>query len=257
MQWGQSADAPLLARVEYVNFNFNDNPINGHSTSDITIDIYQDTSEDHGISREQFLRAENLIAVRRNFSETEYYFGPDAVSDLQQKHKLDLEDEIDTYTGEFIATELFGLALKGPASIAFSGLQTIGGYQEGKRENEQRLTFEQLEQTASDFHLELHVNTRDVPGRSEDTQVQMQPTEETFDLLDRWEAVHQEAPDYPYPETEIENQDWSEINEFLYDDGNKAEYKLNEEDRAVYNYILFGTPSDHPVVQEAMERAGN
>jgi|GEM_PF-5419410 len=256
MRWEHNLDDPLLARIEYLNFESENSPINGHSTSDITIDLFQNTNGDRGMSREEFLKLENPLAVRRNFSEIEYYYGPDAVSDLKERHKLDLEDEIDTYTGEFIVSELFGLVLKGPADVFYSGLKTIGGYAEGRKENERRLTFEQLEQTASDFHLELQVNTRDVPGRTEDMQVQLRPTEETFNLLERWEAVHQEAPKYPYPETKIEKQDWGGMNDFLYDDGNKADYKINENDRPVYNYILYGTPSDHPVVQEAMERVG-
>lgn len=257
MEWERGKEEPLLARIEYVHFDFEDSPINGRSTSDVTIDIFQNTSGDRGISREEFLKMKNPLTVRRNFSEVEYYYGPDAVSDLQERRQLDLKDEIDTYTGEYIATELFSLVLKGPASIAYEGLKTFGGYAEGKKENEQRLTFEQLEQTASDFRLELQVNTRDVPGKSEDMQVQLLPTEETFDLLDRWEAVYQIEPDYPYPESKIEKQDWAGMNKFLYEDGNKADMKIDEGDRPVYYYILYGTPSDHPIVQQAMELSGN
>lgn len=47
------------------------------------------------------------------------------------------------------------------------------------------------------------------------------------------------------------------MNKFLYEDGNKADMKIDEGDRPVYYYILYGTPSDHPVVQQAMELSGN
>src|SRR5699024_2487335 len=35
MEWDQSIHAPLLARIEYINFEFQDSPINGRATSEI------------------------------------------------------------------------------------------------------------------------------------------------------------------------------------------------------------------------------
>ncbi len=130
-------------------------------------------------------------------------------------------------------------------------------YESKKTEKRQELALLTLEQTANDFHLDLNIIFGDVPTSTEGMQKALQPTEATYYLLERWEEVHQIDPNYPYPETKIEEQDWISMNKFLYADGNKVDMKLNEEDRAVYNYILFGTPSDHPIVQEAIERVEN
>jgi len=130
-------------------------------------------------------------------------------------------------------------------------------YESKKTKKRQELALLTLEQTANDFHLELHIISGDVPTSTEGMQKALQPTEATYYLLERWEEVHLIDPKYPYPETKIEEQDWIGMNKFLYEDGNKADMKLNEEDRPVYYYILFGTPSDHPVVQEAIERVEN
>lgn len=69
-------------------------------------------------------------------------------------------------------------------------------------------------------------------------QAVLQPTKATFDLFERWEAVHQIAANYPYPRTEIEEQDWLGINKFLYDDGNKADMKMDEK-ILLFIIILF------------------
>lgn len=97
----------------------------------------------------------------------------------------------------------------------------------------------------------------------EDLNTLLEPTKQTLNILKRWEVVHQIDPDYPYPETEIEEQDWMGINQFLYGDfddeegGAKAKMVYDENkniDNDVYEYIMANLSSDHPVVQEAEER---
>lgn len=256
MEWAQDKDVPLLARIEYLDFNFDESPIRGHSKSDITIDIYQNERLSSELTREEFLALENLLTVRRNASEVDYFFGSDGVTDLKEKHKLKLEDELSVHTQQYITGELFGLALRGGWGAAYSFISSVGGHAAEHYEKQERLTFEKLEQTAIDFHLELQVNTRDVPGSTQDIQVQIHPTEETFNLVERWKTIHQIDGTFPYPKDELQKQNWSGINEFLYDDGNKVDMKMDEENQKIYEYIIKGTPSDHPAVQEAMRLSG-
>ena len=48
-------------------------------------------------------------------------------------------------------------------------------YQKGKKENEQRLTLEEIEMAAVNFYHELLVNKRDAPVSTEDVKVQLRP----------------------------------------------------------------------------------
>lgn len=248
MDWNRSKGDPLLARVEYANFEIRgDSQFSGygHMESDITIDLYQDTSGNHGISREEFLDSEMPIAVRRNHSEIEYYYGQDAVTNRIDKEELDLEKEVDTMTGQFIGSQLLGMALNPVGNAAMS----FGKFQADKNEKEQQLTIYRLEKTANRFNLEIQMNTRDVPGSTKNIQAQLHPTEETYEQIERWQAVHQEEPDFPYDGALIRDQDWNGMYELFHGD-NDEEIKLNEDELNLYNYILDGTESDHSTVQK-------
>src|SRR5690625_4416645 len=73
-------------------------------------------------------------------------------------------------------------------------------YESKEAEKEQELALITLEQAANDFHLDLNINSDDVPTSTEAMQTALQPTEATYYLLERWEEVHQIDPTYPYPE---------------------------------------------------------
>lgn len=71
-------------------------------------------------------------------------------------------------------------------------------YESKEAEKEQELALITLEQAANDFHLDLNINSDDVPTSTEAMQTALQPTEATYYLLERWEEVHQIDPTYPY-----------------------------------------------------------
>ena len=119
---------------------------------------------------------------------------------------------------------------------------------------------------------EFRLGLKDFPedkrlSEIDDLNTLLEPNEQTFKLLKRWELVHQVEPDYPYPATEIEEQDWMGMNYFLYGDlddedgAAKAEMIYDENnniDRDVYDYIGTGdASSDHPVIQEVEKRIEN
>jgi hypothetical protein len=135
-------------------------------------------------------------------------------------------------------------------------------YAEGKADLEDRLIQLKLRQTKIDLYLELQSDTDERLSNIEDLNALLEPTDETFRSLKRWEIVHQIDPDYPYPEAEIKEQDWIGINKFLYGETNeggaKAKMIYDENmniDSDVYNFIRTGnTSSDDPVVKEAEKR---
>lgn len=123
----------------------------------------------------------------------------------------------------------------------------------------------QLEQAKNEFRLKLISFPEDKRlSEIDDLNTLLEPTEQTYKLLKRWEIVHQVDPDYPYPENEIVEQDWMGMNYFLYgylddeDGAAKADMIYDENnniDRDVYDYIGTGdTSSDHPVIQEVEKR---
>src|SRR5699024_3365273 len=117
-----------------------------------------------------------------------------------------------------------------------------------------------LKQTAIDLDLEQ----KSFPDNERLSDVEnlnelLIPTKKTYKLLKRWEIVHHIDPDYPYPATEIEEQDWMGINYFLYGDlddeegAAKAEMHYDENnniDSDVLDYIMADIESNHPVVEE-------
>lgn len=113
-----------------------------------------------------------------------------------------------------------------------------------------------LKQVVSELRLKLTEDPDERLSNIDDLNILLEPTNVTFDILKRWETVHQIDPEYPYPETQIEEKDWIGINVFLYDDLNKAKmiYKGNNIDSDVFDYIMFNSSSNHPVVEEAIKR---
>lgn len=66
--------------------------------------------------------------------------------------------------------------------------------------------------------------------------VDLYPVTYTYELLERWMEVHEINSDIPYPEEEIQNEDWEEIGVFLY----VSQLEMNEYGRELYRYISDG-----------------
>lgn len=134
-------------------------------------------------------------------------------------------------------------------------------------DKEDRIIQIKLEQNEIDFNLEL----QNIPNNERLSDIENlnelhEPTGETYEILKRWEIVHQIDPDYPYPAAEIEKQDWMGLNYFLYgnlddeDGAAKAEMTYDENnniDSDVLDYIMSDIESNHPVVEEAIKQMNN
>ncbi|PAE88391.1 hypothetical protein MHH67_03770 [Bacillus sp. FSL K6-0047] len=81
--------------------------------------------------------------------------------------------------------------------------------------------------TAGALNMELHVAKRPplrIVGEREELNVSFQPTEDTFDILERWEEVNAINAEIPYPKEAIDHHDWPKISEELL----KAQGKLTK-----------------------------
>lgn len=138
-------------------------------------------------------------------------------------------------------------------------------YEKSKTDKEEQMIFIKLQQTESEFDLDLKIDTHEGLSDVKDLNSLLEPTPATDMVLWRWKVVHEIDPEYPYPEKEIKEQDWIEMNQFLHgkdeeDVGHKPEMIYDKDknfDRDVFDYIMLGTSvknEDHPIVEEAEER---
>jgi len=131
-----------------------------------------------------------------------------------------------------------------------------------RTDNEEKVMYLSLLQAENAFNLDVHLEEDTHKGLSkvDDLNTLLEPTNVTSDILARWKIVHKVDPEYPYPKDEIEAEDWMGMNDFLHEEENKSEMTYDENnhiDTDVLDYIMSRTPSDHPVVEEAMERMEN
>lgn len=260
--WDRDSKDLLYAHVDNIETNFSHNPVSGHTESEITIMGHPGDLEDI-YTREEVAELDEppfgLHDAQRSISDIEFFWGSDAIKNLKQREILDIKKDINTYTKDFFTEELFGLALGLlPGKEALDALMTSGEYAQGKRENEQELSYAEMEQVAMELSLELQVNS----SRSgANVEVKLLPSDKTFKIIDRWSAVYQVDNTVPYPETEIDEQDWVGLNDFIYgedddkDGGAKAEMKYDKDNNIegdVYDFIMEGdVDSDDPTVEKA------
>ena len=152
--------------------------------------------------------------------------------------------------GEFLGSELLGHALSIPLTI----FKDSAEFQFDKSKKENSLKWNDIKGTANKFNLEMRVNTRDVPGRTKDEQVQLNPSDATFEQIDRWQAIHIEKPDFPYDGDAITKQDWNTMYDLFYDDDGNKKPTLSEEDLDLLDYMQNGTPSNNKTVLKLWNR---
>lgn len=261
--WDRSKEDPLFAQVENIEFELSGNPVSGHSKSEITIMAYPELLEESFNKEDAFKLDEppfGQFSYQKSISDIEYFFGSDGITNHAQRDMMNSQDEIKTYTEDFISAEIFSLAVGlVPGEKAINALLTGGEYVQGKKENEQKLTLGRLEQAAMEFDLELQVSNHRL---GHNLEIKLIPSEKTVKILDRWKAVHQVDGSIPYPETEIDEQDWATLNTLMFgelDDkegGYKAEMIYDENgniDRDLYDFIMDGDESENATVKKAQE----
>jgi len=229
---------PLLARVEYIDYVITDDPIKIRLDSEIAISLFDETE---WYTREDFLDIEELMGgVHIAQPKVEYYYGQDGVNDLQRDENLQLEEEYANYRSNFIGNEAMKLLMKAAASRArmgpiFSTIDTGVSYQRDKDVLEDGITIGEAKLAAMDLDMELQFSTVPQIQGKDEFEIQLRPTDSTFEILDRWEMMVGEGANIPYPEEEdIQNQNWQAISDFLNE--NKSDLKISNPD--IYYYIF-------------------
>lgn len=259
--WERSKDDPLYAHLDFIETEFSRNPVSGHTQSEIRIMFFPDNF-DELLSRDGLFSLDDRdfqmykMETQKSISDVEYFHRAKGSADYLQRDRMNINDEINTYTGEFIAAEIFSFAVGlVPGEKVINALITGGEYVQGNKENEEKLTLAEIEQTAIAFDLQMKVNSH--RGGS-NLEIQLIPTEKTFKLLDRWKAVHQVDNSIPYPETEIDEQNWAVLNTLMFgelddDEGGYGAEITYDFGNDIYNFIIDGDESENPIVKEAIE----
>lgn len=76
--------------------------------------------------------------------------------------------------------------------------------------------------------------------------VDLYPTTYTYQLLDRWKEVYEINPDIPYPEKDIQNENWIEIGDFLLG----SQLEMEEYGHELNRYIFDGKLPDTHTVED-------
>lgn len=249
--WDIKKDDPLLARVEYLEFDFdgtNQFSAHGYLKTLISVDYHQDMR--HYKNRQEYLDIEpineNVMPLAYgNISEIKYYYGQDAVTNRMQEEEDKLKDDMSTMTGEYIGSELLGLgigmardAVSIPAGLLLSRAENL--YE--KSEMEKDLKWFEIKKPANKFNLEMKINDRASLEVSNVRHAELYPTDKTYDMLDRWKLIHEKEPNFPYDEAAINNHDWNELYKLFHEATDTDEMiTLSEHDLELYHYMLDGT----------------
>ncbi len=251
LDWSHhSKDDPLLARVEFIRYEPKlDSKANnyGHMESEITIDYHQDLRENGEKTREDYLNGWAATG-RANYSEVEYYMGAEAVGAVIGKEGNEARDKYNNMDNEFYGEKLLGFALS-KANHATNAAYEVKDYldhEAKKEEQNHKVNFKETEDIAFNLAVEIKVNKRDVPRTwdGKDRQIEVSPTDETFERIRRWEAIHEKVPNaIPFDAEAAKNQDWAKLNQ-VFHEIDSSEY------REYYEFITQSYPSDNPVVEE-------
>lgn len=78
------------------------------------------------------------------------------------------------------------------------------------------------------------------PGNKQ-IHVQLQPTNLTYNILDRWDEARDVYPNIPYPEEAIKKLDWYQIGTELVN----KQAEIERIDKDLFNYIMDNEPGNN------------
>ncbi|SPU21312.1 transposase [Niallia circulans] len=244
---------PLFARVEDIEYEEIQKPYSLSFQTNIM--IFMMKSEKTEWTREQFLEMESMPTVRINKSEVNYYMGGKGHLGFQLAENEELDQKKARYNAEFIGAEVGQLLLSelGNKIPGLESLERMSRHQAGQEDINHQLTIGEAKVTAGALKMELHVTRRPplrLVGEREELNISFQPTNETFDIIERWKEVHAINAEIPYPQEAIDYHDWYTISDELL----KAQAPINKINDDLYNYIIDG---DLPEDRTTEELVGN
>ncbi len=243
-------DIPFLAKVNHLSYERNLNPHIHTFGTELMLNISQYAGD---MTREEFLNMEFPVLVRINESAVNYYIGGNAVNSLEAEEYKELMEARAHYTENFIGEEIQQLIL-GELSNRVGGVvnivDTVTRHETGKQELDNQLTIKEAKLTAGNLGMELLISERNVYGEKQ-FFVEIQPTEVTYEILERWKEVKAIDPTIEYPEEAIQNQDWPTVSQNLRgssDDSTTTIYPSLQE------YIISGDIREDDTVGDLVKR---
>ncbi|PAD11504.1 hypothetical protein [Shouchella clausii] len=118
-----------------------------------------------------------------------------------------------------------------------------------EKQEANRILHNKYSYTAGTLHLD--VDTSEYDRTSDPHDIELTPTDLTYDLLQRWEALSEVIPTIDYPEEAVEQEDWLNVynafasNRFDAEDASEEITKGEEGETAdsmvINDYLLYGS----------------
>ncbi|SDZ68703.1 hypothetical protein SAMN05421736_1384 [Evansella caseinilytica] len=233
-----NGELPFLAKVDHLFYQDIEKPKAYIFESELLMNISRNMKD---FPREEFIEIENYLNVSISKINVTYYHGSNAHSQLKEEGSRELKVASDNYTAEFIGAELMDLL---DSKISKGIFGTVSDYKAGKEELQRDISMSVAESAASNLKMEMIV-TENAYFFINSLEVQLVPSNATYDMLDRWETVNKINPEISYPKQQILSQDWVEVTSFF----NDKESSMDKINPDLSEYIKDGSLSEGETVE--------
>ena len=183
-------------------------------------------------------------------ADVQYYPGTDGVSEHLSTLAKELKKKKITYTRDFVAGKITDKVMSTVAELGeFPLLHELASdyveYSDGERELTNDITVIEGMEAAGRLNMEFGLTeTKDRRGKgAEISDIQMIPTQATFQMIDRWREAREVYPEIPFPDDALETENWYEVSETFQD--MKLKYGKNMSD-----YIRNGGLDDGETIED-------
>lgn len=247
----------ISKNIESLQYKNQNNGISGHffesTLKTETIDSKYNPASDDPVNRVEPPMNEFYYQE----SEVEYYTTSKSADLYQHLENKKLVDKRANYTSNFIknfiAEEVMGKvisSIKEPYGTTLDVALKWTEYGPGKRELDEDLTIGTAKEYAGMLGMEFAVSqSHTAPGKAVnyDTKAQLYPTQDSYEILNRWEEVYEYNQDIPYPKDAIKAQNWEEIGKHL----SELDREIHGDDRQnLYNYITSNYNNSYKSLEE-------
>ena len=189
-----------------------------------------------------FFDPDNFVMPKIESTEITYATGPSASKSIRESDKNNLEKELANYESNFLVKNAISkvvseLAKKADISGFVEAGKTAIGFGSDKKEMEQEIEVENVLITAGRLDLEVVISERN-PGR--ELNIQLYPLDETILQIERWEQLHNENSNIPFPAEAINSHDWYKV-------ADELAGVLEEFGPRTYTYIYSGNKNGESI----------
>ncbi|PXW90142.1 WXG superfamily protein probably secreted by type VII secretion system [Pseudogracilibacillus auburnensis] len=204
--------------------------------------------------REWVFDSENYTVNNYSLSEITYYVGTDAASDRINQPLNEIKDQQATYTSDFLTKKFIGNVFSKVMSTLKAGdavdiVKSASEYGSVKSELDQKIAVEKILLASSRLNLEFTLSkSHSVPSAGETLDMQLYPTDKTYEMIERWKEVFSSNREIPYLNKLIQTDDWFKIADYL----EKIKLKYGSD---LTNYIQDGILKDGTMVDDLVKEA--